>query len=591
MRILPVGDSALLVELGLLADVLALFQGMAGRRLSGVTEVVPAARTLLVRFDAAAVSALQVTDWLRGLSRQIAEGDADAIRSLSPGHRVEIPVRYTGEDLDEVADMLGLSPAQVIERHTGRDYLAAFAGFAPGFVYLTGGDPCFDGMPRRAVPRTRVPAGSVAIGGDFSAVYPSDSPGGWRLLGVTPLRMWDLGRDEPALVQPGFGVRFRDLAAPEAHYSLPAGPDDATGSPAHGSDLASGGEAFASAGAAEPVRRDGGHSSSEKPLAEVFDAAPGQTWFEVLTPGPQTLLQDLGRPGMTALGISGSGALDPASMEAANRLVGNPPDVAVLENAWGGLAVVCHGHAVVAVAGAPAPVVLTTASGMRVPAAAGSCLVMEEGQTLRLGRPRAGMRCYVAVRGGWDVPPVLGSRATDMLAGIGPDALRKGSRLKVGRAVGGHRRADRPGATATETLNPAIRGAGSVGGASNRAVQFPVPGDVVCLDIILGPRDDWFDAVALDRLRQQEWTVTPQSNRVGLRLEGERPLTRARPGELPSEGMVAGAIEVPPSGQPVLFLADHPLTGGYPVIAVVADRDLGKLAQVSPGVRLKFRVA
>lgn len=565
MRILPAGDRALLVELDVLADVLALFQEMGESLPNGVTEVVPAARTLLVRYDAAAVSAHQVTDWLRDLSRQVAEAGTDAVLSLAPSHRVEIPVHYTGEDLDEVAGMLGLSPAQVIERHTGHDYLAAFAGFAPGFVYLTGGDPCFNGMPRRAVPRTRVPAGSVAIGGDFSAVYPSDSPGGWRLLGVTPLHMWDLERDAPALVRPGFGVRFRDLAAPNVHYSLPPQPGDAVGSLVK-----------------ECVAAPGGVTSGR-------EVAPGQTWFEVLTPGPQTLLQDLGRPGMTALGVSGSGALDPASMETANRLVGNPFDAAVLENVWGGLAIVCHGCAVVAVTGAPAPVVLTTASGMRVPAAAGSRLIMEEGQTLRLGRPRAGMRCYVAVQGGWDVPPVLGSRATDMLSGIGPDALRKGSRLKVARAAGGCG-ADRSDVSAPKTSDVTVDGSGPSGRSIGQTPWFPVPGDMVGLDVVLGPRDDWFDAAALDRLLYQEWVVTPQSNRVGLRLEGDQPLTRARSGELPSEGMVAGAIEVPSSGQPVLFLADHPLTGGYPVIAVVVDRDLGKLAQVSPGVRLTFRV-
>lgn len=577
MRVLPSGDCALLVELSSLAEVLALFHEATGCPPQGIREIVPAARTLLVQFDPEAVSASAISGWVRGLSHRI-ETDGVASVLSRPSHRVEIPVRYTGEDLEEVAGMLGLSPAQVIERHTGRDYLAAFTGFAPGFVYLTGGDPCFAGTPRRAVPRTRVPAGSVAIGGDFSAVYPSDSPGGWRLLGVTPLRMWDLDRDAPALLQPGFGVRFRDLAAPGVHYSLPNGSNRETRPPAR-EDVRSAGEDAPHAGNGA-IRSARGRRSDED-----SGATSDRTWFEVLTPGPQTLFQDCGRPGMTALGVSGSGALDRASMAAANRLAGNPPETAVLENVWGGLTMVCHGgQAVVAVTGAPVAVVLTTASGMRIPAAGGSSLLIEDGQTLRLGRPRAGMRCYVAVRGGWDVPPVLGSRSTDVLSGIGPAIVSKGSRLKIAdptigaRAAGGHGAgASNPGVDAENGADPAR--------------LFPRSGDRVLLDIVLGPRDDWFDAPSLDRLQRQDWTVTPQSNRVGLRLEGEQPMTRAKAGELPSEGMVAGAIEVPPSGQPVLFLADHPLTGGYPVVAVAMGRGLNELAQVSPGVRLKFRVA
>lgn len=537
MRILPTGDRALLVELASLDEVLAVFQKADGCRPDGVTDLVPAARTLLVQFDAPVVSVSAVTDWLRHLLRQVEKDGADAVLSQPSVHRVEIPVHYTGEDLEEVGAMLGLSPAQVIERHTGHEYRGAFAGFAPGFVYLTGGDPCFDGMPRRAVPRTRVPAGSVAVGGDFSAVYPSDSPGGWRLLGVTPLRMWDLGRESPALLQPGFKVRFRDLATSGVHFSLPQrSVEDRV----------------------DAVRENG--------------AASGRTSFEVLSPGPQTLVQDCGRPGVTALGVSGSGALDRASMAKANRLLGNAPGAAVLENAWGGLTVVCHGAAVVAVTGATGAVVLTAASGMRLPAATGCSLAMEDGQTLRLGRPRAGMRYYLAVRGGWDAPVVLGSRSTDVLSGIGPPALRKGSRLTVGLVD------EVPGDFPVVDPGP---GAGHL---------FPKPGDVVCLDVVLGPRDDWFDAAALVRLQQQEWEVTAQSNRVGLRLEGEQPLGRIHAGELSSEGMVAGALEVPPSGQPVLFLADHPLTGGYPVVAVVVSRDLDVLAQVPPGVRLRFNV-
>jgi KipI family sensor histidine kinase inhibitor len=547
VRVLPAGDRAVLLELRSLDEVLRLFQAVEGRRLAGVTEIVPAARTLLVRFQPDVVPAAEIAEWLRGQARRV-PSESSRTEPGAPVQRVEIPVDYAGEDLDEVAQMLGLTRAQLIERHTGHDYVAAFAGFAPGFVYLTGGDPCFHGISRRAVPRTRVPAGSVAVAGGFSAVYPSDSPGGWRLLGVTPLRLWDLDRPVPALVRPGCRVRFRDRAAPGTHHSLPAAPRAAAG--------------------------DGSAQTASGPAPSTSG-----TWFEVVDAGLQTLVQDRGRSGGASLGVAESGALDRASMTAANRLVGNPSGAAVLENAWGGLCLICHGRAVLAVVGAQVAVTLATASGVRLPAATEHRLTVEEGQVLRLGRPRAGMRSYVAVRGGWDVPPVLGSRATDVLSGIGPAPLRKGDRLAVGDAAA-------PG--------PEPASFGAVGGAERAGAadaRLPRPGETLRLRVALGPRDDWFDAAALDRLAGQDWTVTPQSNRVGLRLAGAQPLTRILTGELPSEGMVAGAIQVPPSGQPVLFLADHPLTGGYPVIAVVADQDLDVLAQVPPGVRLRFDVA
>ncbi|WP_368643215.1 5-oxoprolinase/urea amidolyase family protein [Castellaniella ginsengisoli] len=540
-RCLPAGDGAVLAELRSLDETLALFQAL-GQRPAGVEDVVPAARTLLVLFRPSALTAREVAAWLRRAAAALADapGGAQGVPSAaSDARRVEIPVRYAGEDLEAVAELIGLTRAELIERHTGSDYLAAFAGFAPGFVYLAGGDPCFHGIPRRAAPRVRVPAGSVAVAGDFSAVYPSDSPGGWQLLGVTPWRMWDMDRAEPALVRPGFRVRFRNLDAAGVAYSLP-------------------GE-NARLPAAAPAAPGGAAAPAAPPAC-----------FEVLSAGPQTLVQDLGRPGLTGMGVSLSGALDRGALRAANRIVGNPADAPALENALGGLRLVCRGRAVVAITGARAEIRLTTAAGIRLPAALSQPLALDDGDELRIGAPDAGVRCYVAVRGGWNAALVLGSCATDTLAGIGPAPLRAGDRLAVGAVPGGVR----PGAVQADAAPPPA---------------LPRRGELVTLEIVLGPRTDWFSPEALDLLAEQEWTVTPQSDRVGMRLAGAEPLTRTRQGELPSEGTVAGAIQVPAGGQPVLFLADHPLTGGYPVIGAVIGRDLDRAAQIPVGARLRFR--
>ena len=529
MRVLPASDTALLVELADLAQALALYRAAQAQPIAGVEELVPAARTLLVHYRPEAVAPARLVAALRerATAAETLPADAEAAR------QVEIPVRYDGEDLAEVADMMGISVAEVIARHTGQPWQAAFAGFAPGFVYLAGGHPSFRGIARRRTPRTRLPAGSVALAGDFSAVYPAASPGGWQLIGVTEVPMWDLRRAEPAYVQPGFEVRFIDAGAAGSHISLP------------------------------PV-----HASPADPSPEPTPA-PATIEFEQV--GLQTLVQDAGRHGMAGLGISPSGALDPPAMRQANRLVGNPVHAPVLENLLGGLCLRCHGRATLAVTGAEADLTLHAPDGRSWPVASHEPVALDDGDVLVIGAPTTGVRCYLAVRGGWQVAPVLGSCATDTLAHVGPPALQAGQRIAVGVAL-------------------AARDLHAIQPAEAPAAGLPRPGDTVTLDVIAGPRSDWFAPEALALLTGQDWQVTPQSNRIGMRLHGAEPLARRRHDELPSEGTVTGAIQVPAGGQPVLFLADHPLTGGYPVIAAVASHHLPLAAQIPVGCRLRFRL-
>lgn len=198
MRVLPSGSTSLLVELDGLDDVLALYAALLDERPDGVVDIVPAARTLLLVTDPAATS-------LPDVER--------AVRSTTPrsdrrerGEVVEIPVQYDGEDLGEVASLLRCDTAEVVRRHTDEEWTVAFCGFAPGFGYLTA--PGDWDVPRRTSPRTAVPAGSVGLAGEFSGVYPRESPGGWQLIGRTELAVFDLSRDPPALLQPGNRVRF-----------------------------------------------------------------------------------------------------------------------------------------------------------------------------------------------------------------------------------------------------------------------------------------------------------------------------------------------------------------------------------------------
>ena len=202
MRVLPSGTSALLVEVDTLEEVMGLHRALEADPPPGVLDLVPAARTVLVVIDPASTDLGRVEEAVRRTR------PADDRRG--PGDLVEVPVVYDGEDLADVADVLGCGIDEVVRRHTGVEWSVAFCGFAPGFGYMTPVSGSWD-VPRRPEPRTRVPAGSVALAGEFSGVYPRESPGGWQLVGRTSLEIFDLHRDPPALLRPGTRVRFVDV--------------------------------------------------------------------------------------------------------------------------------------------------------------------------------------------------------------------------------------------------------------------------------------------------------------------------------------------------------------------------------------------
>jgi biotin-dependent carboxylase-like uncharacterized protein len=281
---------------------------------------------------------------------------------------------------------------------------------------------------------------------------------------------------------------------------------------------------------------------------EAMSPAPGTT-IEIISPGPLTTIQDLGRPGWAHIGVPRSGAADRASLKLANRLVGNEEGAAALETTLAGPRLRFNGDARVALTGAQ----VNARIGDR-PAPMNTAIQVRDGESLKIGNARTGMRTYIAFAGGIEVPLVLGSAATDTLTGLGPAPLVPGQVL----GLANH---------------------GSATPAVSADVAHPSPPVPPPLHVIPGPRDDWFTTEAITRLTTEPFTVTPASNRVGLRLDGP-PLERARTDELLSEGLVPGAIQVPAGGQPILLLADHPTTGGYPVIAVVLDSDLPIAAQL-----------
>ncbi|RRD06672.1 5-oxoprolinase/urea amidolyase family protein [Arachnia propionica] len=491
MRLLACGERATLVELGDLTEVLAAearLRGLAGAGEAPwdrVVDVVAAQRTVLLVHGPVDLRPA-IARALAGLSPELPRADREVV----------IDVVYDGEDLAEVSELTGLSPAEVIAAHTGTPWRVAFGGFAPGFAYLIGGDPRLR-VPRRSSPRPRVPAGSVGLADQFSGVYPTASPGGWQLIGRTEAPLFDPDAEPPALLGPGTTVRFRAVE----QLSAPVTPEP---------------ETVSRAGRALGVER---------------------TLFPITA-------QDRGRPGLAAVGVGTSGAADRGAYRQGALLVGNRCGEAALEITLGQCILRALGTLTLALTGAPCPADI---DGYPVPM--DHPLILPDGARLTLAAPSSGLRTYVSVAGGIDVPTVLGSRSFDTLGRLGPEPFGAGALIPVGKTIAGW---GRPILTA------------------------PPEQDGGVLHYVPGPRDDWVEGLAGSR-----WQVSPEADRVGVRLLGS-PLAR-RVGELPSEPVVAGAIQVPPSGEPVLFLADHPLTGGYPVAGVLTEESIDEAAQLGPG--------
>ncbi|GAA3633613.1 urea amidolyase family protein [Microbacterium awajiense] len=529
VRLLPMGDRAVLAEVGSLAEVLALHAALqaalplierTGTHAAGgvsrawssarPVELVPAARTVLVAFDPGRMPVSAVRGWIAEIAGQAAVGDAP-----TEADEVEVPVVYDGPDLADTAALLGIDVGSLVARHRAAEWTVAFTGFAPGFGYLVSDDWPYD-VPRLESPRTRVPVGAVGLAGGFTGAYPRETPGGWRLIATTDAVLLDPDAAQPALLTPGARVRFRESVAS--------------------------GRATARA-------------------ARTGDPTTADSAFTVVEPGLLATVQDLGRPGAASLGVSHSGALDRAALRAANRLVGNDEDAAVIEVTMGGFRAIADRDLWFAVTGAWGPITVDDE-----PIDPYDAHVWPRGRELHLDWFAHGARAYLAVRGGVGGAAILDSRSTDVLSGLGPARLAAGTRIA-------------PAGAAAREVPPSV------------IAPWGAPhDDELEIELAPGPRADWFTPDAQRTLYESVWTVTNDADRIGMRLDGPE-LARARTDELPSEGMVPGALQVPPSGRPTVLLADGPVTGGYPVIAVVAEGSLDLLAQARPGTRVRLRHA
>ncbi|QRZ61497.1 carboxyltransferase domain-containing protein [Rothia sp. ZJ932] len=507
-----------LVDCNSLQHALSVHAHLTEHPTPGQIELIPAAQTVLVHFATPQQTESFITSFT--------VPEHSETTGTQTTTRI-IETVYTGEDLNDVANATGLSVEEVITKHSSASWQVAFAGFAPGFFYLHAPDNTMD-VPRRATPRTSVPAGSVGLAGQLSGIYPRSSPGGWQLIGHTNAPLWDLTQNPPALLEPGNTVQFKPV---RELVEIPA-----------------------SASVTPP-------QPPEKGVARL-DA-----------PGLQTVYQDGGRDGLSHWGVSPSGFADIAAAHEANRLVGNAVTVTLLENLGGGLKLTATDDIVLAVTGAQVSATVTSPDEAddKTPRTVRlyKAFALKPSETLQLGPTTGGLRTYLALRGGFEAPVEAGSTSRDTLSGLGAPPLTTGQTLYT---------ANLPASAVAVGARP-----------------LDVPSESITLRVIAGPRDDWFTTESLEKFTATSWQVSDSSDRIGVRLTPENPrdsttpvLQRSREGELPSEGMVTGAIQVPPNGEPVIFLSDRPVTGGYPVIASVHPADLRLLAQAPPTTRVTF---
>lgn len=560
-RMEPFGESAIIVLLGNSIDeanyrqLAALSRAIQEKPPLGFTELVPAYNSLLVVFDPLKSDTDTISAAVRALAATLPPIAAAAAKDI-----IELPVAYGGShgpDLESVAAQAGLSADEVMAIHSSRPYLVYMLGFTPGFPYLGGMDQRI-AAPRLRTPRTKVPAGSVGIADTQTGVYPLESPGGWNLIGRTPLALFDPDRQDPALLAPGKYVHFMpishenfDALNGKANYQTKdeLTRNEVTKGDRHRDDLPKNGREPC-AGSVKATETNGNATAARN--------------LVILKPGALSTVQDSGRYGFQAAGVPPSGPMDGYSMSLANILAGNEPGAACIECTLGGLELRFESATIFALAGADAPVFLDDqTAGMH------RTLHARAGAVLRLGMASRGLRIYLAAGGGITVPKVMGSRATFQRGGFGGlngRALAAGDILPLGLYSG------LPGLPLGLPLGQAL------------IPQFPPE---LTVRAIPSHEADSFTEAGLALFFSASYSVSQKSDRMGCRLEG--PVIEHSAGaDIISSGVQTGTVQVPGDGQPIVLMADRQTTGGYTRIAQVIRADLPLLGQARPGDRVRF---
>ncbi len=519
------GDQGIVVEYGQEIDplihrqVMGLYHKLKHDNPPWLIEAIPTYRSLLVLFAPEQTQGEDLIAELKELGKLAKDYKGDEV-----GRQMEIPTVYGGEegpDLDEVASLTDLDPEEVTEIHAAGKYIVYMLGFTPGFPYLGGMDKRI-AAPRLPSPRTEIPSGSVGIAGPQTGVYPQKSPGGWRIIGRTPLTLFDPKKDPPAYLQPGDQITFKPITRQEADQM----------------------------------------SKTQKSVISREKKDNGKEAAALIKqPGMLTTVQDKGRWGYQHLGVPTAGAMDRLALHIGNILTGNHQGAPALEMTMTGPKIYFYKDCVIAVTGADlGPCV----NGREIPM--WTSLKVAAGSVVHFSGRKNGCRGYLSLAGGLKVPTVMGSSSTYLRGSFGG---LQGRALKAGDEI---------------TLS---RGRPCLIGAVAPKGLFEYLDEKSKLQVVLGPQEDYVSAESLKTFFSSTYTVSPQADRMGYRLDGPK-LEHARPPDIISDGICPGAVQVPGHGAPIVMTADRQTTGGYPKIGAVTSLGLSSLAQRIPGDAVSF---
>ncbi|MBO6101233.1 MAG: 5-oxoprolinase subunit PxpB [Spirochaetaceae bacterium] len=508
----------------------------------GVLEIVPTYCSVSIYFDEKICEASLLKKHAQKVIKELAD-----IKEFSTGSAkiVTIPVCYEDEefapDLEKVALHAKLTKEEVIKKHSSSDYLIYMMGFLPGFPYLGGMDERL-ATPRLETPRTKIPAGSLAIGGVQTGLYPVESPGGWNIIGRTPVKLFDLKRKPFFLYETGNRIRFEPITREEF-------------------------EAFDEsqwlaqlAEEADGVVRVGEATSDTAASKEVYECGGG---LEILESGLLTTVQDLGISGFQKYGIGQSGAMDQISFALANEICGNEKNAACLETTLAGPSIRFVTACDFAITGAVFENATLDGVGIQM----NKKISAKAGSVLNCGFATKGLRSYIAFTGGLLVPKVFGSSSTNL-------------KSKIGGYMGRKLLADDQLAIGFNKKN--LKSLGKEVGAKG----FIKNKDVLVLDCIKSSQFESFQKRIVKRFTDSIYTVSAESDRMGIRFTGQS--LECGKTDIISDAIPFGAVQITSAGLPVVMAADRQTTGGYAKIACVTKASMCKLAQATPGTKVRF---
>ena len=545
-------DGAALVEYPGLSDDESNARAVAGARAlerdspEGLLSAVVGARTLFLEFDPDKCPVERIASRL---------STRESSRVAASRRTLRIPVVYgeeAGSELPELASAAGLAPHEFARRHAAAVYRVAFLGFAPGFAYLAGLPPELR-APRLPTPRPRIAAGTVAIAGPYTGIYPGGTPGGWRSIGSTHVRLFDAAADPPTLLLPGDEVRFERV---DSERLLP------------------------------PLERP----AVPRPQGTTAAAA----LFRVLSPGVFTSVQGAPRFGWTSYGVPPSGAMDRVALAQANAGLGNPEGAAALEMTLVGAELETLADTTICLSGSEAE-----AECNGKPVALEETIAVRRGDRLRVGRIRAGVRTYLAVVGGFapagrfGISQRLASGDLLFAPPVPPSprpALRSSAPAFAKPASADEARSLRS-TRSPVSLSPRVSASHRprVPASLRPRVHDQVPSATseTVVRVVLDPREVPFPKEGVATFLSSTYRVSASSDRRGIRLEG-RPIALSRSPDIPPEGTPLGGVQVARDGMPIVLGPDRPVTGGYARIATVIHADFPLLARRPPGATLRF---